>query len=661
MTFDIITTQYALSQYPTLQEGNVFIAPIVSSFWLFLGVKAFGTMFIIGMYKRISAHDAYIAKMGKAVIISLMLIVVGNNMVQIASAISYSIQTPNSLEYPGRVSETGEVSYAFTVANGTHAYEFGIPETNGTLSYNSQIRVTSGYGGASIVFVVTDWANPNRIYMVDSLKNVLYTDFVGNLNYATTGYKTYGSYPDDCPSCDAIYKIGVLTDLNTQMSGFTDSNGDLYLGELTRVVKFVRSADFTKTTYLTVAPADYTSSAPGTDAITSIRLDSDNNMHVLLGGSGAGGTHTERLNHVVYSGTTRIHTGVLASITTVGTANNIQHSGILIDANSTANKSTDVVFGYSNVVTGVVYLRGSHGTTHYDVCPGFCAAITGFNGLQILNGYAYIASSAENKIYRFPTNISVYSGSGFVPGVGTGATDPADITYVTKTIQSVYTNYYNTSPVYISAKLDMDSGYNLLGDNYLVNLQDYRWRVDLIDPNGVTVSQSTTGACSDAWEPLNPLGRCTLTIFSQYTPPSNGWQSGYWTAKLYEVANGGHVALLTTSNTWNVYNGSINNNASTIPPPIEPISSISNQESISVIDGYVTILGMGLTSVSKLLFALLIITITAVVAIAISKNGMIGMVLAFAPYIFFTYINYIPKWIFIIVIILLAIVSKVFR
>jgi hypothetical protein len=37
------------------------------------------------------------------------------------------------------------------------------------------------------------------------------------------------------------------------------------------------------------------------------------------------------------------------------------------------------------------------------------------------------------------------------------------------------------------------------------------------------------------------------------------------------------------------------------------------------------------------------------------------MVFAFIPYAFFTFIDYIPKWIFIITIILMAIVSKAFR
>jgi hypothetical protein len=290
--------------------------------------------------------------------------------------------------------------------------------------------------------------------------------------------------------------------------------------------------------------------------------------------------------------------------------------------------------------------------------------MTGLNGLQILNGFAYLASSAQNYIYRYPTTITVSSGTGYVPGIGTESTDLPDITYTEKSINSLYANYYNTSKFVVQVKINFASGNWPTSVNYGINDQAYRWQIKLIDPNGVTVNSWDTGGCDDSG-----ITHCELSILQEYSPPSIGWQAGTWYVKLYEHkidstlfgdAPSGNLALLTTSATWNVLNSSTNTTG-TINDPVESINSPSNLATITLIDNYVGLLGFGINSTSKLLFSLLIIVILFIVGLIYAKNGMIGFALASIPYVFFTYISYIPKWIFIIYIITLIIVAKVFR
>jgi hypothetical protein len=640
-------------------------------------------MVIAGVYHRIKNQDNLIVKAGKATIIMVMLFVVGNNLIVIGSATtSYSIVTPNSLEYPGRVETDGSLTYAFTMANGTYAYEFGTPEVaNGTLGYATNIRVTAGFGGATIKYVLTDWAHPNRIYIVDSLKNVLFTDQLAPIDYTSTGYKEYGANPDSCPSCDEIYRIGVLSSLNTKMSGYVDSLGDIYIAEGLTIQKFTRASDFTKSTYLTlVAGTDFTSSSYtqcysgqcyATNIIQDINLDSSNNLHILVGSSAqstcnmCGASVTTYITHVVYTGLTRVYTNTLVTTTQAAASqtthtDNLETKMIL----PTSTNFTQVIL--ANLVSGAVKLRYYNGSAFSDICPTSCASATSVTGLSSYNdGYIYIASSAQNYVYRYPTTLSLYSGTGYVPGAGAESTDQPELTYTTKSINSLYANYYNFTKFSIQSTILFDSGFWILGSNYGVDSQNYRWQIHLVDPNGATVNSWDSPACTDSLF----YGTCSLSIDREYTAPSGGWMAGNWYVKLYEHKVGsslvgaevGNLALLTTSATWNVYNASVSaNNTGIIGNPTESLTSISNQATIAQFDWIVALMGLGVNSVSKFLFALIIIVIMFVVGL-IWGNGNIGLALSTIPYTFFTYIEYVPKWVFIIYIIMLIVISKVFR
>jgi len=80
------------------------------------------------------------------------------------------------------------------------------------------------------------------------------------------------------------------------------------------------------------------------------------------------------------------------------------------------------------------------------------------------------------------------------------------------------------------------------------------------------------------------------------------------------------------------------------------------------LDTYVRALKMGLNPTSKLLFSIILIIIFGIAALWFSKGqGNIAALVMFAPYAFFLYVDYIPKWTFVIVVILIGISTRLFR
>ncbi len=654
------------------------MALVTSSFALFVLIKAIGVLFIVNIYKRIRAQSEMAAKIGQTVIIMMMLVVVGNNLIQIASATtSFGFPAPYEFISPGRVEPDGTQSYlaiGHNMYNVTMYFPFtSNASVDGGLSYNAQ---NVFFSNNQVRLAVIDWAHPYRMFLVFSNLDVAYTDSF-NVIYED-GYYAANVWPiPGCSNCNDLHKIGVLTSLNTKMSGFVDSNGDLVVANGLSVIKFIRSSDYAKITYLTLTnteiPASTVSGSAPTkyEVISDLAIDSNGNLHVLAGGyandAGGGGGHYFRtyLSHTVYSGTTKIYNLVLNNSynNDEGYISQTMYSDMVLQS-GTNNKTTDIAYSYQdkNVVRLKAYTSGNYS----DICIDFCGTITANNGMEVYSGYAYIASASENKVYRFPTTISVSSGSGYVSGQGAESTDQPELTYTTKSINSLYANYYNMTKFSIQSTILFDSGFWVLGSNYGIDSQNYRWQIHLVDPNGATVNSWDSPACEDSLF----YGICSLSIYREYAAPSGGWMEGNWYVKLYEHKVGsslvgaevGNLALLTTSATWNVYNASVSANATgTIGDPTESLNSPSNLQTISQIDGYVALLGFGINSTSKLLFSLLIISMMFVIGLVYSRNGNIGMALATAPYIFFTYIGYIEKWIFIIYIIMLIVIAKVFK
>lgn len=653
--FDIITTQYALSTYPHLSEGNPIMAMVTSSFALFVLVKAIGVLFIVNIYKRIRARSELASKVGQIVIIMMMLFVVGNNIIQIASATTtYGIITPNTLEYPAQLDDDGGVVIPFLISNGTTIQRFlPDPDVAGSISSLATVLVTNSTN--TILTAALDWTNPNRVFAVDSQQDVFYFDSNTQVNLSL-GFYTAGIWPITCSNCNPVYKIGTISAQNPHFFSLVDSNGNYIVRDNKLVISsFIAASDYAKTTFLTVSTGHYIPHGASTSIISDMAFDEDGNIHLLIGGD------VGYLQHLVYNGVNKALIYNQSLYTTSGLTYN---SDILISDNATRNKTTDIIYSSYNTANVTVILRYLYNNISNDICPAYCGVISTANGLGIFGSYAYILASTENKVYRFPTNVSTLSGSGFIAGVGAESTDVPDITYTEKSINSLYANYYNTSKFSIQAKINFPSGNWPTSANYGINDQAYRWQIKLVDPNGVTVNSWDSGECDDSG-----LTHCELTILREYSPPSIGWQAGTWYVKLYEHkidstvfgdAPSGNLALLTTSATWNVLNSSTNITG-TISDPVESISSPSSLATISLIDGYVSLMGFGVNGVSKFLFALVWAVMLFVVGLYFAKSGMIGLALSSLPYTFFAYIGYVPKWVFITYIILLVIISRVFR
>jgi hypothetical protein len=659
------------------------MALVTSSFALFVLVKAIGVLFIVNIYKRIRAQSEMAAKIGQTVIIMMVLVVVGNNLIQIASATtSFGFPAPYEFISPGRVEPDGTQSYlaiGHNMYNVTMYFPFtSNASVDGGLSYNAQ---NVFFSNNQVRLAVIDWAHPYRMFLVFSNLDVAYTDSF-NVIYED-GYYAANVWPiPGCSNCNDLHKIGVLTSLNTKMSGFVDSNGDLVVANGLSVIKFIRSSDYAKITYLTLTnteiPASTVSGSAPTkyEVISDLAIDSNGNLHVLAGGyandAGGGGGHYFRtyLSHTVYSGTTKIYNLVLNTSynNDEGYISQTMYSDMVLQS-GTNNKTTDIAYSYrdKNVVRLKAYTSGNYS----DICIDFCGTISANNGMEVYSGYAYISSASENKIYRFPTTISVSSGSGYVPGIGVESTDQPDIIYDTKSINSMYASYYNTSKFVIQSHIKFESGYYAYPPtvNYGIVNEAYRWQYRLIDPNGVSVKTWDSSACDYGDTTFEKY--CELSTKEDLTAPSTGWQSGSWYVKLYEHkidttlfgdAPKGNLALLSTSAAWTVLNQNESaNSTGTIGNPEESLDSPDNLQTISQIDGYVGLLGFGVNSVSKFLFALIFAIVLFVIGMYYGKSGMIGLALSSFPYVFFAFIGYIPKWVFIIYVILLIVISKVFR
>lgn len=361
------------------------------------------------------------------------------------------------------------------------------------------------------------------------------------------------------------------------------------------------------------------------------------------------------------------------AVTTNGSAITLYANDLDGGANKYLNFCTSVSCQSFKIGTGGTTLYNSNFvTTNY--VYSFSYSVSGgthietlryiSNLSQISSGYITTNLAQANRIYiggqstigLFTYDINTYQtfNSNEV-GIDSLPTVPSQLTYDTKTIESLDSQYYNKSTIYLEYNVILNS---LNANNLLLDFADYRWMISMTDPNGVTTDIIQSPACtySSVFDTT-----CQVTSTMGITAPPAGWLQGTWHAKLYEVNTvNPNRALITTSSAFTVLNTTIENQ-SVIPPPNTNLpTSGTAPQAIGLIDGFVSWLGMGVNSVSKLLFAMIFIAIAATVGL-IWGNGNIAMVFAFVPYAFFTFIDYIPKWVFIIAIILIAIASKAFR
>jgi len=183
---------------------------------------------------------------------------------------------------------------------------------------------------------------------------------------------------------------------------------------------------------------------------------------------------------------------------------------------------------------------------------------------------------------------------------------------------------------------------------------DYRWKTEIYNPSNLLIASHFSNKCT---YPSALSTVCSLNETLQILPPTGNWTNGTYAAYLKEY-NVNSFALATLDSVqYNILNTSVNDSGIKIT---EPITSGTGTSTLDQWDSYVEMMGMGVNSISRLFFALIIITVIALMGMKL-VGGDAAMVGAFAPYIFFTYIEFIPKWIFIILIIMLILKSKIFR
>lgn len=505
----------------------------------------------------------------------------------------------------------------------------------------------------------TENAGITRVFGTSEDGSVFYFD--NNLVDYSLGFYTISPATFTCSgsggNCNPIHKIASLSATTGNRRIIEDSSGNLYIADGSAIYKFTKSTGYTQTTLYTIShPTDYGTDDgnPGayTAYILDLGIDASQNIQILIGtsntGVNGGVTYTGYISRsvITLSGVHSYTDSKIYSHTIFQDYAGFRQGTLLSDAvNSTYNMTLAIEIFKTSVVSVYHYAHTGGSTTIVSPVVGATNVYAmGYSGLLY-----YVPYLTSNIIRSYSTAYT-----GYVPSsefVGT-----TELTYATRTITSLDLTYYNKSSIYLEYNVIIDSldSANLA---FLSDFSDYRWSIALTDPNGV--SQTIVQSPKCMYDGILD-STCQISSTMGINAPPNGWLAGSWIAKLYEInIVTQNRALIATSSAFTVLNTSLENQ-SIAPPPFEPITSGTAATTISKIDEMLNFFGFGVNAVSKLLFSMVIIAIFLIVGL-IYGNGSIAMVLAFVPYAFFTFIEYIPKWIFIITIILLAIASKVFR
>ena len=700
--FDIITTQYALTKYPQLSEGNPIIALFTSSLLSFLLIKAFGIMAIAGIYHKIKNRNKTLATIGQCTIIIMMLFVVSNNIFQIigvGSAESGSIIISNdsilsysapSLDHsPSPATYNWADIYIDTANYNTiHNFRF-VPYYKAFVNSfeSTTFTFTSGATGSGGVF----WydANATSIYYVFNSDMVITGNHIV-LSFASPIYQNITNCPVNCAGSTLSGTPNSAHPVIIKTAQFpTESIPGTY-----EDVQISLSAT---DTYNIQYPI------PGYFNVSIIKNSYINSKYFIDSYSGSSHYSQETsFNKVNISGATFVYdqgislnatlSGGLYVVTLINstlgvpisTSGNITFNSSTYDLNTVANISLNIsnpdyssfTYGiqlldpYNNIIeTGMLPYNSSF--------PYLTTTDTTFNegGVWEIQLFSCGSGLCNANKYVMATDTAIVFGGAF----------NSTLSYSNLTLKSRYDSYYNNSKFII----DFGIAYTALWNQ----TTQYSHRIDLIDVNNVAISSyipiricdepsaiellfpSTLFNCvavdtnfdisdfiDDPFVDLTSSEKASTISFS----PTTAWTNGTYQVKLYEVnALSGTPSLLLTDSFIVINQSGIGiipgTGTGTGQLPNEELLTGTNPEAIAVIDQFVYLLGMGLNTVSKMLFTLIVAVVLGIIALWLSKDGNIAALVMFAPFAFFTYIEYIPKWIFVIVIIMLAIISRVFR
>lgn len=615
----------------------IFILTLVELFTsnntvFFSTIKAFGIILLIGMVKTIIKQY----KLKNILPIAIILFLIPS---------VYAVDNP---------------SYAPSCINPSYnsGYIFDITEQHATLGNVTSAAITAGYlspktvpvyNGINILCAQSDPTVSDvildgtaRMWGVSADGSVWYTD-TPSTNYSLGFYSILYWNP--------TVRVYTITPSVVKVPIAIDGEGNVYFPDGLNLIKLIKELDYSPQIFYTLtSPTDYVAPTKGGTCTVSlplsvqdIQIDSNANIHVLVGsaitvGSGTCTSVTTGLTESVISPTgSHVRTELLRSDTSATTTTaGYTASGMVLDS-----IGTNITYAYYN--RGGVYLQYYNGTSSSSlVGSGSLTGITSLSDIAYYNYQIYLASPTQNLIRSYVTLYAGYT----QPGLGGGA--PAELTYDISTITSEQTTYANNSQIQLYNNIQFTTSLFSTG-----NVNDYRWKTELNDPSGLMVASHFSEYCTKPFFSLT----CSLNETLLINPPVTNWTAGIYTAYLKEYNVNSYALATLDSVTFTVLNTSSNNTGVTITTPITSGTGITT---LNQWDEYVSFLGWGVNPISRLFFALMIITIVGLIGMKLA-GGDAAMVGAFAPYIFFTYIEFIPKWIFIILVLMLVLKSKIFR
>ncbi len=616
----MLSTQYALSVYPTMREGNPIMAMVTSSFVLFLAVKAFGIMFIAGLYRRIDQRSKIASKIGQTVIICMMIAVVGNNLMVISgSAIEYIALSGT----PGYISQgNGYFDDDASTMNYTGDRNLYL------LSETTQVYILEPISQQATCVLATKGNTAISSGIIASDGYMYLTDGEGLKKKKTRNFGCGAAVLNDTGSSGAFSIISS----GTSYRSLSESGGYLYwviVGNPSTIMR-MRVSD-------SMVSIQYTG-APGVVSQASFSILPFTNGSIFNVWENVVSTA---------SGQTQIQTehSVLTAVNPAQGA--WYNTGLVVTENYIlSNGEHEYVYYKSN--------RSLKSTNDFGIAQ---KAINLWSDSNVFCGHF-------TTICMYISTTTAYNAFDFIEsGVFNSAGTPESglVTYISKTITVPSNTYYNNSNIPFTYNLQ----FNVSEDNYNLYASELNWDVRTISPAGLTEIYSDIGLTCERtsslyWMPYADTSYTCVAQKSKQLVLSEGerWTNGTWNIQLTETYSGSVATL--DSDSWNVLEllslqqPSIISGASSTPTSTDDI------ETIGYLDGLVGLLGFGISSTSKLLFALAI-TVTVVIFgfVMSGKNQFGGMIAGLASYAFFTYIDYIPKWILIIVILVLA--SKYFR
>jgi len=505
--------------------------------------------------------------------------------------------------------------------------------------------------GNNLLDAKADPTTTDRIFGTDEQGNVFYFSANVYVDYSLGFYTCCDEFGNPTNS-NPLYKIGTRSATTYKRNIAFDSSGNVYTHDGLLIYKYTKDSIYAESLAKTmVAGTDFPAQSAFTTAyIEDIKITTNGNIMVAIGEytAGPGGVNDIISISVLNSDFTTNHYHALETYAVTGAGEGTHFISIIPDATNQTENFTIAYEVTSTTGTPGEYIYHVTGTTKTAISNAPLTGITSFSTIEYFNSQIFLASPAQNLIRAYGTNFEGLFTE------GTGAL--SQLTYLTHTLDSVESIYGLNQPVELVYTLSIFPFDSDMSFNDFKN--DYFYEIALYDSNGLKFFTQTIPSSAFV-ETGNFIDGYGADASGSYTfQPAGNWTTGNQTGKLWEVKSNTNIKALLDTETIIIDTNMTNSDTNVTV--ITPITSGSGLETLNQWDSYVGMMGMGVNSISKLLFALIIITVIALMGMKLA-GGESAMVGAFAPYIYFTYIEYIPKWIFIILIIMLVLKSKIFR